>query len=286
MAAALGDQQADHRGRPLRRRRGGVRAGLVADEAVLPHRLPTETDEDTLGIAELARNCVAIGRRHTEPGVGDGERRRVRAQAAHAVPVVRAEHRGRAAAQGRAGARRTRRNVNLKWHDPAATRRRGHRQPRRPPHRAGHRAGVGEPAARSRSGASTSTSRRWTGDGGRGPVARLVRAPPPRSDEVLPWDHLTAGLHEDFLWDDWQAALAPSGVEDCRWTPCYDCGCAPGTASSTSWRRRRRRRAAARAPVRISTRRCPASGSASGCRSGNPILACGGAPSLAGLALA
>ena len=27
--------------------------------------LPTETDDDTLGIAELARNCVALGRRHT-----------------------------------------------------------------------------------------------------------------------------------------------------------------------------------------------------------------------------
>ena len=26
--------------------------------------LPTETDEDTRGIAELARNCVALGRRH------------------------------------------------------------------------------------------------------------------------------------------------------------------------------------------------------------------------------
>ena len=28
--------------------------------------LPTETDEDTLGIAELARNCVALGRPHTK----------------------------------------------------------------------------------------------------------------------------------------------------------------------------------------------------------------------------
>src|SRR5205814_7387798 len=28
--------------------------------------LPRETDEDTLGIARLARNCVAIGRRHTK----------------------------------------------------------------------------------------------------------------------------------------------------------------------------------------------------------------------------
>src|SRR5437763_14182680 len=28
--------------------------------------LPTETDEDTLGIAELARNCVAIGKKYTK----------------------------------------------------------------------------------------------------------------------------------------------------------------------------------------------------------------------------
>src|SRR5439155_14200323 len=27
--------------------------------------LPTETDEDTLGIAELARRCVAVGKQHT-----------------------------------------------------------------------------------------------------------------------------------------------------------------------------------------------------------------------------
>jgi hypothetical protein len=47
-------------------------------------------------------------------------------------------------------------------------------------------------------------------------------------DEVLPWEHLGAGLHEDFLWADWQAALAGSGVEDCRWTPCYDCGVCTG----------------------------------------------------------
>ena len=43
-------------------------------------------------------------------------------------------------------------------------------------------------------------------------------------EELLPWSHLSAGLHEDFLWDDWQAALAEHGLPDCRWTPCYDCG--------------------------------------------------------------
>jgi hypothetical protein len=46
--------------------------------------------------------------------------------------------------------------------------------------------------------------------------------------EILPWAHLTAGLHQDFLWTDWQDALAESGVEDCRWTPCYDCGVCTG----------------------------------------------------------
>ena len=45
--------------------------------------------------------------------------------------------------------------------------------------------------------------------------------------EVLPWDHLDAGLDRDWLWQDWQDSVDPSGaaeVEDCRWTPCYECG--------------------------------------------------------------
>jgi hypothetical protein len=47
-------------------------------------------------------------------------------------------------------------------------------------------------------------------------------------DEVLPWRHVSAGLHQDFLWQDWQDALAEAVVEDCRWTPCYDCGACTG----------------------------------------------------------
>jgi hypothetical protein len=49
--------------------------------------------------------------------------------------------------------------------------------------------------------------------------------------EALPWDHISAGLHRDFLWGDWQDALAgaaAAAVEDCRWTPCYDCGACTG----------------------------------------------------------
>ena len=45
---------------------------------------------------------------------------------------------------------------------------------------------------------------------------------------MLPWDHLSAGLHKDFLWQDWRDALEEVGLEDCRWTPCYDCGACTG----------------------------------------------------------
>jgi radical SAM family uncharacterized protein len=43
-------------------------------------------------------------------------------------------------------------------------------------------------------------------------------------DEVLPWDHLDSGLDKDWLWQDWQDSLSDVEVEDCRWTPCFDCG--------------------------------------------------------------
>src|SRR5215211_6079152 len=45
--------------------------------------------------------------------------------------------------------------------------------------------------------------------------------------EVLPWDHLDSGLDRDWLWEDWQDALTGTEVEDCRWTPCFDCGVCP-----------------------------------------------------------
>lgn len=43
-------------------------------------------------------------------------------------------------------------------------------------------------------------------------------------EELLPWDHLDAGLDREWLWDDWQAAIAQTEVEDCRWAPCSACG--------------------------------------------------------------
>jgi radical SAM family uncharacterized protein len=46
-------------------------------------------------------------------------------------------------------------------------------------------------------------------------------------NEVLPWDHLDSGLDKEWLWQDWQSALDDGEVEDCRWTPCFDCGVCP-----------------------------------------------------------
>ena len=45
--------------------------------------------------------------------------------------------------------------------------------------------------------------------------------------EVLPWDHLDSGLDKEWLWEDWQEALDGTEVDDCRWTPCFDCGVCP-----------------------------------------------------------
>ncbi|MEJ7628943.1 MAG: TIGR03960 family B12-binding radical SAM protein [Nocardioidaceae bacterium] len=45
--------------------------------------------------------------------------------------------------------------------------------------------------------------------------------------EVLPWDHLDSGLDRDWLWEDWQNAVNEVEVDDCRWTPCFDCGVCP-----------------------------------------------------------
>ncbi|MBO3142314.1 TIGR03960 family B12-binding radical SAM protein [Dermatophilus congolensis] len=46
-------------------------------------------------------------------------------------------------------------------------------------------------------------------------------------EEVLPWDHIDSGLDKEWLWDDWQDALEEVEQDDCRWTPCFDCGVCP-----------------------------------------------------------
>ena len=45
--------------------------------------------------------------------------------------------------------------------------------------------------------------------------------------EVLPWDHLDAGLDREWLWQDYSDAIGEASVEDCRWAGCYNCGVCP-----------------------------------------------------------
>ncbi len=193
--------------------------------------LPTETDEDTLGIVELAKRCVAIGRRYHKGATVTASVGRVRAQAADPVPVVRPEHDRGADPQGPPGPRR--RPSGAGAHHPLARpeghRRRGPVEPRRPAAGPGHRAGLAP--GRDLPGVVRALRPRPVdrGPGRPGHVPRGRRLPPPGpSDEVLPWDHLSAGLHRDFLWQDWLDALAAHGLPDCRWTPCYDCGACTG----------------------------------------------------------
>lgn len=42
--------------------------------------------------------------------------------------------------------------------------------------------------------------------------------------EALPWDHIFAGVEKDWLWADWEMARAGRDLDDCRWGPCTDCG--------------------------------------------------------------
>ena len=42
--------------------------------------------------------------------------------------------------------------------------------------------------------------------------------------EVFPWDHIFAGVEKEWLWADWELARSERDAEDCRWDTCTDCG--------------------------------------------------------------
>ena len=71
-------------------------------------------------------------------------------------------------------------------------------------------------------------------------------------DEALPWDHISAGLHRDFLWGDWQDAWPAWRSRTAAGPHVTTAARAPGSGSSTSWHRRSRRRAGARGRGRTS----------------------------------
>ncbi len=192
--------------------------------------LPTETDEDVLGIATLARRCVELGRRHVRGASvtvsvgGFVPKPQTPFQWFGQNTVAELQRKVALLADDLRGDR----GVRLKWHDPEATLVEGLAS------RGDRRLGVViEDVWR-----SGGTFQEWSEHFDYGLwLAAMERQGLSvedyayrhrRDTETLPWDHLSAGLHKDFLWQDWQDALAESGLEDCRWTPCYDCGACTG----------------------------------------------------------
>jgi radical SAM family uncharacterized protein len=192
--------------------------------------LPTETDEDTLGIAELGRNCVELGRKHHKsPSVtvsvggfvpkpqtpfqwfGQNTEPELKRK----VELLKEDLRGT-------------KGVQLKWHDTRASLAEGITS------RGDRRLSAVIEYVWRRGGTFQEWSEHFSIDLWLEALAAcsldvewyVYRHR--TEDEVLPWDHLSAGLHKDFLWQDWRDALEELGLEDCRWTPCYDCGACTG----------------------------------------------------------
>lgn len=46
-------------------------------------------------------------------------------------------------------------------------------------------------------------------------------------DEVMPWDHIHAGVDRSFLWSEWEKSLAAGTTDDCRYGRCMRCGTDP-----------------------------------------------------------
>jgi radical SAM family uncharacterized protein len=201
--------------------------------------LPTETDEDVLEIAHLAREVIRAGREasghrdirttisigafvpkpHTpfqwaaqeHPDVVDGRLRRLRAE-------INTDG-------------RSRRQIGMRYHDgkPALIEgllSRGDRRVGRVIERVwregGRFDGWGEYFSYERWVTACAAELEPLGVS----LAWFTTRQRDR-DEVLPWDHLDSGLDKDWLWVDWEDALDGREQDDCRWTPCFDCGVCP-----------------------------------------------------------
>jgi radical SAM superfamily enzyme YgiQ (UPF0313 family) len=194
--------------------------------------LPTETDEDTLAIARLARNVIAIGRKHHKsPSVkisvggfvpkpftpfqwfGQNTQQELFRKVNLLRDELRRDH-----------------QIQLTWHDSRASvaegiASRGDRRIGRVIERVWRDGGTFQEWS------ERFDLQRWLDAlEAEGLSVEDVVYRHREEDEVFPWDHLSAGLHKDFLWQDWRDALDELGLEDCRWTPCYDCGACTGYA--------------------------------------------------------
>ena len=205
--------------------------------------LPTETDEDILGIADLAREVIRAGRkasgqrdiRCTVSIGGFVPKSHTPFQWAGQAPWEVTDHRLKLLRETVRADREIARAVGFRYHDgrPGIVEgllARGDRRVGRVIER------VWRDGGRFDGWSEHFSFERWE----RAATAELsplgvsldwftTRERPER--EVLPWDHLDSGLDRDWLWSDWQDALRAAELDDCRWTPCYDCGVCPTMGS-------------------------------------------------------
>ena len=191
--------------------------------------LPTETDEDVLAIAELGLKVLAIGKQH-------GRKNKVTVSVGGFIPKPHTPFQWcaqdpPAEIERKLGLIKSRvasdRDVNLRYHNPLpgvmeGLLARGDRRVAAVVERAwelGARFDGWDEhydhAAWLRAADEVGVDVSWYCQRERG------------ENEVLPWDHLDSGLENEWLWQDWTDALREAEVEDCRWTPCYDCGVCP-----------------------------------------------------------
>src|SRR4051812_8860646 len=175
--------------------------------------LPTETDDDTLGIARLAQKCVEIGRRHHH-----GASVTVSVGGFVPKPFTPFQWFGQNTVEElrrkvnllRDELRRDK-GVQLKWHDARATQVEGLAS------RGDRRLGPVIEQVWRRGGTFQEWSEHFDlslweeamADHGLSLDWYVHR--PRTQDEVLPWDPIPAGLHNDFLWQDWRDALPQLG---------------------------------------------------------------------------
>ncbi len=192
--------------------------------------LPTETDQDTEAIIEMAQKCVEVGRTHQKSpsvtvSVGGFVPKPFTPFQWFGQNTEKELHRKIRLLRDKA---KSSRGVQFKWHDTRASVAEGIIS------RGDRRIGaVIEEVWRS-GGVFQEWSEHfnlqlWTEAMEKHGLSLDDYVYRHRTEhEFLPWDHLSAGLHKDFLWQEWRDALDAVGLEDCRWTPCYDCGACTG----------------------------------------------------------
>ena len=193
--------------------------------------LPTEQDEDVLGIAELGARCAEIGRRYHRSVT-------VVASVGGFVPKPHTPFQWfgmdtAAELERKVALLRARRQGGPRPDDPLARPGglggRGAGQPGRPAHGRGDRAGL---AGRRHVPGVVRALRPVAvggGAGGRGPEPR-GGVLPRRATSTRRSRGTTSrrGCTGTSCGGTGRTALARGGVEDCRWTPCYDCGACTG----------------------------------------------------------